>query len=134
MWAHKYAGVPFADKGRGLDGMDCWGLVQHVYRGERGIELPGYEWCYHTTSDSMERIGETVLQQSSAHWKRIERGQEKEYDVVIMRMQGLPMHVGIVTQPGYMLHCLRGVGVSHENMSSARWRNRILGIVRHGTD
>jgi probable lipoprotein NlpC len=134
MWPAKYMGVPFAEKGRDLTGMDCWGLVQYVYAAERDIILPGYEWVYHTTTGDKESIGETVLEQSSKHWKRVAEGQEREFDVVIMRMHGLPMHVGVITRPGYMLHCLQGVGVSHERMDTARWNQRILGIVRYATD
>jgi cell wall-associated NlpC family hydrolase len=130
-WHTRYMAVPFADKGRDMSGMDCWGLVRDVYAKQLKINLPSYEWVYHDTVADCKDISETVVQQSSEHWTSIQLNDAQEYDVIIMRMRGLPMHVGVVTRRGYMLHCVDGVGVSHECYQSARWRNRVVGIVRY---
>lgn len=133
MWYDDLLGIPFAEKGRGLDGFDCWGLVQYVYARELKIQLPGYEWIYQNTITDCRDISAAVLNQSAEHWQKVEQKDAQQFDVIIMRMRGLPMHVGIVTRAGRMLHCIDGIGVSHESYVNVRWQNRILGFVRHGS-
>ena len=41
-WTSRYVGIPFVDGGRGIDGLDCWGLFLLVYLEQFGIELPSY--------------------------------------------------------------------------------------------
>ena len=41
-----YIGIPFANHGRDLVGVDCWGLVTIVYRRELQIVLPDYHERY----------------------------------------------------------------------------------------
>ena len=46
-------GVPFADRGRDLDGLDCWGLLRVVYQ-RMGIDLPSHAEAYQTAADRAE--------------------------------------------------------------------------------
>lgn len=114
-----------------MAGMDCWGLFMAVYREQLKIELPSYEWVYQNTVNDAKDISATVVEQSSVLWRQVEKKDAKPFDGVIMRMRGLPMHIGVVTRKGHMLHCVDGVGVSHELYDSARWRDRVVGIVRY---
>lgn len=42
-WANKYVGLKYVAGGRtASEGLDCWGLVHHVYKHEYGIQLPTY--------------------------------------------------------------------------------------------
>jgi cell wall-associated NlpC family hydrolase len=130
MWHQQYIGIPFAEKGRDATGLDCWGLVKLVYEKELGVELPGYEWAYHTTQDK-DAIGNEIAMERVAGWREVET--PAPFDLVILRMQGVPMHVGVVTSAPSMIHSARGVNVALERYDSMRWKNRVNGYVRHAS-
>ena len=125
-----YVGIPFVDKGREASGLDCWGLVRLWYRQERCIDLPCYADIYTDTQDERP-ISDEIKRAIDAEWIKIESKHAREGDVIILRMRGVPMHVGIVTKRGYMLHCEEGVGVALERYDSARWASRVVGFVRY---
>lgn len=127
MWWNNYIRIPFEEKGRSEKGADCWGLFKLVYEKERGIILPDYLECYDTTADA-EKLGEVIQNERKQKWQDVESG--IEFDAIILRMRNRPMHVGIVTKPGFMLHCAEGVGVAHENYTNMRWQNRVIGFSR----
>ena len=127
-WWNKYIGVPFAEKGRSMDGADCWGLVKMIYEQELGIELPSYLECYETTNDR-DILAEKISSERSEKWSN--PATSKTHDVIILRMRGVPMHVGVVTKPGYMVHCAKGVGTAHERFDSMKWRTNVMGFARY---
>ena len=131
MWWNKYVKIPFVEKGRSEEGVDCWGLVQLIYRNELGIELPSYLECYETTNDRDE-LAAVISDERACKWESPE--EPKEFDVVILRMRGVPMHVGVVTKRGYMIHCARGIGTSLERPDSMRWNNNVMGFARYVSD
>lgn len=128
MWWNKYLGNDFAERGRGPDTFDCWGKLMLIYEKERGILLPSYIEHYESTNDR-EKIGETIFRERQERWVQVE--QPKEFDAILLKMRGVPMHVGIVTKPGYMIHCERGVGTVHEKYDAMRWANKITGFFRY---
>lgn len=36
----KYINIPYLDKGRSLNGVDCWGIIWLIYKEEKNIILP----------------------------------------------------------------------------------------------
>jgi len=128
MWWNNYIRIPFQEKGRDAAGCDCWGLVKLIYKNELNIELPGYEEIYETTNDHLI-LSKTIKNERNAHWINPEN--PKEFDVIIVNMRGVPMHVGIVTKHQHMIHCAKDVGTAHERTDSMRWRNRIIGYARY---
>lgn len=130
MWCQKYMHLPFVERGRDGAGVDCWGLVRMVYAQELGIALPDYLDCYDTTQDSA-RISEAISQHREGAW--FTPASPQAFDVIILRMRGVAMHVGIVTQRGEMLHCSQGVGVSIERYDAIKWQHKITGFARHGS-
>jgi cell wall-associated NlpC family hydrolase len=129
MWWQKYLGENFAEKGRGPDLFDCWGLLRWVYFHDHidKIVVPDYLEFYDSTNER-EKLGELIDKESRA-WKEVT--DPKPFDCIVLRMRGVPMHVGIVTQKGYMLHCAQGVGTVHERYDSLRWVDKVLGFYRH---
>jgi len=128
MWWNDYIKTPFKEKGRGHDGCDCWGLVQLIYKEQLGIDLPGYEDVYETTNDR-EILAKTIRDERNNNWIAPDTG--KEFDVIIINMRGVPMHVGIVTKSGHMIHCAKDVGTCVEKYDSMRWKNKVIGFARY---
>lgn len=131
MWWNKYVKIPFGEKGRSEDNVDCWGLVQLIYRKELGIELPSYLECYETTNDR-DKLATVISSERACKWQEPE--EPKEFDVIILRMRGVPMHVGVVTKSGSMIHCARGIGTALERYDSMRWKNNVMGFARYVSD
>lgn len=130
MWWNKYIGAGFQIKGRGPDVFDCWGLLQWVYAHDHPARpaLPGYEEFYEDTNDR-DTLSQVIFEQRQARWREVTAPQE--FDAVLLRMRGVPMHVGVVTKPGHMIHCAHGIGTTHERFDSLRWRDKVLGFFRY---
>ena len=122
-----YAVVPFAEKGRSPAGCDCWGLVYMIFKELRDIELPLYVEDYANTEDAKE-LGRLIGKEKMA-WAEVDRPQP--FDVVVARLKGQPMHVGLYIGNGKMIHCMAGSGTSVEKLNSITWRDRIVGYYRH---
>ena len=127
MWWNRYIGLPFAERGRDSNGVDCWGLVRLIYEHERGIILPSYSECYQSTNDR-EELSRIVDSERQQNWQ--ETNQPQELDVIILNMRGVPMHVGLVTKPGFMIHSARGINTVHESYTGLRWRDKVIGFSR----
>lgn len=120
--------IPFKDKGRGEDGADCWGFGRIIYEKELGIILPSYDDLYdHTVHKGT--VSKTIIGVRDDMFETVEKPQP--FDFIILRLCGLPMHIGIVTKPNFMVHCSKDVGVSHEKYNGMRWNNKILGFARY---
>ena len=130
MWYEKYIKSKFEIKGRGPDTFDCWGLLQYAFQHDhpQKIILPGYEELYEDTNDR-DTLSRVIFQQRQARW--VEVTDPQPWDAILVSMRGVPMHVGIVTKRGMMLHCAHGVGTAHEKYNGTRWRNKILGFFRY---
>ncbi len=129
IWAGRYIGLPFKDHGRLRDGLDCWGLVRLVMAEQWGQALPSFSANYTRTSD-IKNISR-IIAEEALHWTPVRRGDEKLGDVIVLRMQGHPLHVGLVLGDFSMLHIERGVNSAIEKYTSARWAERIYGIYRY---
>jgi hypothetical protein len=97
-----------------------------VYRQELGISLSPLGYRDAEDAEDVERavIGEVP------EWTLVD--QPREYDVVLMRVAGHPVHCGIALSDVWMLHTMRGHGAALERYMGAKWRSRIHGVYRHG--
>lgn len=120
----RYVGLPFADHGR-EGGFDCWGLVRHVLRCERGLLLPDYGDRYARYDDpaSVERAIDAGLHEQ---WQRV--AQPQVGGLVIFRIAGLPRHVGLVVDTDRFLHMPSRETSCVERLSSPMWAKRIEGF------
>lgn len=130
MWWEKYIGTPFEEKGRGPDTFDCWGLVRWVYLHDhpRKIELPSYTECYEHTNER-EKLARVIVDERQKKWQKVE--QPQEFDAILLRMRGVPMHVGVVTKKNHMIHCAEGINTYEESFKSLRWEKKVLGFFRY---
>ena len=126
-WWNKYVGIPFAEKGRTAQGVDCWGLVRLVYEQELGIVLPSYIEAYSSTQDK-EVLAEVIAKESASRW--VEKTDPQPFDVLVLRVEGLPYHVGLYTHGGKFIHCERGFNTVHMKLDSFHWKNRLTGVFR----
>lgn len=106
-WADEYVGLPFKRMGRTREGLDCWGLVRLVLLEKGNLELPAYN-----TDDP---DGATIDLHSRV-WPSIEIKDARALDVAILmnavrigkRWEYMPIHIGIFTSPGRILHVVEG--------------------------
>lgn len=140
-WIERYMGIPFVDDGMTITGLNCYGLVRLVLLEQAGVEIPPY---HELTAEQMMAAAEEISSRSLAPpWHPVEIGQEKAFDIVVLRAllssrdtgEG---HVGVVTQPGWILHIERSIESTHvpfrdtnEVRGHITVKRRVVRIVRH---
>lgn len=127
MWWNKYLPIPFKEKGRTFEGCDCWGLVRLILQEKKAVSLPSYDDLYESTKDK-KAVESAIIDGTEDEWIPVLDPQP--FDMVLLDILGIPMHVGIVTKEGFMLHCMNGVGTVHEDYTSVRWVSRVKGFYR----
>ncbi len=132
IWLAHYIGLPFKEHGRDRSGLDCWGLVRLVLAEQFSFHLPSYATDYGRTTDSAA-IGALISRESRADWRSVVAGDESAGDVIVLRMRGQPMHVGLVAGDGQMLHIEQGINSALERYTASRWASRIHAIYRYRT-
>lgn len=135
--ARKYLQIPFKDKGRDFDGVDCWGLVYLIYKEELGIELPLYLDGY--SKANTEEV-EKIISENKGTWKQITKEEASAFDAVLMRSIlrtearsiVAETHVGIMISPTSFIHIEDSIGVNvcHLNRDQ-RVVNRIVGFFKY---
>jgi len=120
-----FIGIPYVEKGRTLEGCDCWGLLVLVYDRYFKIKVPSFSDDYQGFAD---REGvDLLLEQHRNEWVQVESPHIG--DGVFMILQGRP-HVGIYIGDDRILHTSKGFGSIIERTDSVRLRNRIQSFHR----
>lgn len=114
--------MPFKEKGRSKDGLDCWGLVKEVYKNELNILLNDYS--YSTVND---RAIEDYELLEKSNWIKVDK--PKLYDVILFKSS--PLHVGIYLTYNKMLHTTEANGTVIESFNTILWINKLQGIYRY---
>jgi len=125
----KYIGIPFEDKGRTIDGLDCWGLLWLIFKEQFNIEIPTFLDEY-PTATNFPQIGK-LIGDNIYTWIEIERDIRKVGDVILLRLFGYPVHVGILVNKQQMIHVFKGTNTCLQRINSIVWKKRIQGIYRH---
>jgi len=129
--------VPFVPRGRSWQGWDCWGLVLIAHREVLGIDLPSYEELYEEKDvEATQELGDLV--QSQLHlWTRV--AIPRMGDVALLRVNGLPTHVGFMLDRKRMIHALaasKGSGAEGltvvQRIDREPWVRKLLGVWRRG--
>jgi len=130
-WSADYIGIPFRTRGRDRAGLDCYGLVRLVFAERLGIELPAFLDEYESLDHEELPHVARAIEANRGDWVEIPLGQEREFDVPLLRFSGLPIHVGVITKPGQMLHVMRGINAAHSDYLTPLMKPKLIGIFRH---
>ncbi len=128
-WVAGYIGIPFKTGGTTREGCDCVGLVRMVWRERFGRDLPDYDgahWSAEIEASSLREAAERY----SRLFRRIEAGEERLGDGILIRMRGHPLHLAMVVTPGWMLHVETETDSCLTEYRTSAWRNRLLGFYR----
>lgn len=118
----RYIGLPFKKHGRGPDGWDCWGLIEHIYERELGLYLPIYEY------DDTTHHNAVFFAQQQGHWREVD--EPAAYDVVLLTAMRNP-HVGLCIDNQRMLHVPEEKTSCVEWIYSPKWKSRIESFYRY---
>lgn len=122
----KYIGIPYRDRARDDNCVDCWGLLCKIYREEFGIELPQYT---DATPDGAKYVAEVVAgSRIDPEWRRVDSAELG--DVLLFRVQGLPIHCGMALGGNEFIHSFPNRDSCIERLDSLSWAKRLDGIYR----
>jgi sulfur carrier protein ThiS len=122
----QYIGLPYAEKGRDVSGVDCWGLVRLIYKNELQIDLPSFSVEY--TQTDTARIEELIAQYKEG-WQ--EAQEPAVGSIVLFRVFGNESHVGVVVSPTHFIHVRENQDSVIESLNSASWARRVVGYFNY---
>lgn len=123
---NSYVGIPYLNRGRDRDGLDCWGLVQLWHSEQLGVSVPDYLWAY-TSAEDHGSVA-TAINENKVNWLKV--GQPEYGDVLVFRIMGYPIHVGIKLHGDDFLHAFKGTQSCLERLSSLSWSRRLTEVYR----
>ena len=85
--------IPFKEKGRSWDGVDCWGLVVLAFKEVKGIKLPLHVDGYSSTR-RLRELNSLIDERKSESWVSI--SDPKPMDCVLINNLGIASHVGLI--------------------------------------
>ena len=127
----KYLSIPFKDRGRDENGVDCFGLVQMIYRDEFEIQLPSYIEMNENEKDKKAICHAINSEKKLSGW--LETTNPKFGNLIILNLLGRPLHLGVMLDNSSFIHCMKGKGTIIENTTDISWRNRINGYLKWTT-
>lgn len=126
-WSNAYVGLPYRLGGRDRSGLDCWGLIEVVYRERLGIDI-GEHHAIDPGPDGWYEDAEREVARYIPEWCEIER--PAAMDGLLFKIKGHPCHTGLWVAPDLFLHSFNERPVGIERLSRG-WSNRLLGMYRH---
>lgn len=138
-WVDSYVGIPYREGGRGDGEFDCWGLVRLISEEVFGNALPPFEDRLWTGTINQRDLG-AWMSETAREYKAVwlpEHGREclpsvcRAGDVVLLRVNGVPVHVGIIAQWPWIVHTEISQDSCVESLEGLRWSRRLVGVYRH---
>jgi len=124
-----YLAIPWKAHGRDAQGCDCWGLVRHVLHRECGLELPSFTEEYDDPSNVKATAAAYRLHTDELAY-RITEAELQPFDAVLMRTAREPVHIGLISSPGYMLHMRQNYGAANVQFRSKTTEWSVIGFYR----
>jgi len=124
LWLRKYIGLPF-------DKYDCWQLIRKIYREQLSVDLPDFKLQYRNPKNG-KVIAKLTEYEAEHSWRPAL--QPQIFDCILIRILGLPWHIGLVvdSERNLMLHTLFGCDSVIEPYNNKLWEPRILAFYRYG--
>ena len=135
-WVRKYTGIPYLDSGGdGVVATDCWRLLRRVVLERWGIEVPLFGDITYTGRQDINRVGEFIKarEQDMSDWVKLEHESPRAGDIILFRLHGNPLHVGVLVHAKWVLHVEEGVASICERIDDTTWKNRIWARYRHSS-
>jgi len=129
-WSAGFVGIPFSELGRTREGADCWGLACVVYRERLGVDLPEYQGAYVSVSERQEIAALIARVTATSAWRTV-KAAHRPFDICVFRRGRLGSHIGVVIEPGRMLHMVEDGQSRIEDYRSPRWAAKLAGVYRH---
>lgn len=124
-WSARYIGIPWSRIDHGMAGTHCYGLARLVYRDELGIKLPDL-------GHAVERSEVAMMIEDRRRvwpWNIVAAGEP--FDLVLFRAGTIEDHVGLIVEPGLMLHVSIGQEAQIDELRNPAWAKRIVAMHRH---
>lgn len=128
-WVAQYVGIPYAPGGRCRSGLDCWGLYALVMAEQFGLALPPYDGP-DLSSQASARAVARAAEAYASQFDRVEAADARLGDAILMRVYGLPIHLGMVVADGLMLHAEEHHSSVIARYNSFQWASRIVSFYR----
>jgi lipoprotein Spr len=128
-WARAYVGIPYRPGGRDRSGCDCFGLLALVLRERFGLRVPDPAIPPGPMDDTAALAVEYLRQ--SLCWREVGLAAAEPGDALSLRVCGLPVHCGVVVEPGRFLHTMAGTNAVLERYTGPAWLPRIAGVYRY---
>lgn len=124
-------GKPWANKGRGPDVYDCWGLAMEVCA-RFGRAIPDYG----INALAAQMINKTYAcllgdaEIGAGPWDIIFRPEPGDI-VAFKNADSIVSHVGVFLGNGLFTHVQADIRVSIERVNAIEWKNRVAGYYRY---
>jgi cell wall-associated NlpC family hydrolase len=96
-----------------------------VLREQFGVDIPEYAYLSADDADGITALVDYVR----TIWELSPEEHPATGDLLLLRVLGEPIHVGVYLEGGYVLHTLKGHAAVLERIVP-KWRNRIEGYGR----
>lgn len=132
-WVEPYIGLPWRTLGRTRDGLDCYGLVRLVLQERWGVTTPAFDGAGWTGQRKKEDLAAFArfVDGNMPDWRKVLWVARRSGDGVLLKVRGLPVHIGLIVSPDWFLHIQAGHNAAVERFDSLVWRHRICGVHRH---
>lgn len=125
----RYVGIRYVEKGRGFEGVDCYGLLWLAHQCERGVCLPSYA-DRHADGATRRELSALIEGETRSTWRAIADGGEQAFDALLMRDGREVSHVGMVIEGSRVLHIERGKTSVIDRYRTGQLRHRVVGFYR----
>jgi cell wall-associated NlpC family hydrolase len=110
-------------------GAYCWSFFALAIRSQFGVSIDEYDGPLYHGRRTAREVGEAA-DAFAQRFRKIEDGAEQAGDAILLRMTGVPIHIGLVVAPGLMLHIEEGCDSAWERYRDRTWKDRIVAFHR----